>query len=181
MDGRRLRSLRTEELTSSEISAIRDLLWAAFADDDGFEEDDWAHALGGLHFIAEREGAIVAHAAVVERVLHVNGSPLRTGYVEAVATSPALPGEGIGSQLMSAVGAHLLDGFELGALGATRIAFYERLGWRVWRGPSAVRTDAGPVPTPDDDGAIMVLPTRASPNLDLTVPISCDWRPGDVW
>ncbi len=35
--------------------------------------------------------------------------------------------------------------------------------------------------TPDDDPYIMVLRTPSSPPLDITAPISCDWRPGDVW
>jgi len=35
--------------------------------------------------------------------------------------------------------------------------------------------------TPADDGYILVLPTPSSPHFDLTAPISCDWRRGDVW
>jgi aminoglycoside 2'-N-acetyltransferase I len=73
------------------------------------------------------------------------------------------------------------DGFELGALGTGAQHFYERLGWRTWQGPSAVRAPDGVRPTPDDDGFIMVLETPASPPLDVTAAIVCDWRPGDVW
>jgi aminoglycoside 2'-N-acetyltransferase I len=39
----------------------------------------------------------------------------------------------------------------------------------------------GPLRTPNEDGYVMVLPTPASPPLDLTAAISCEWRPGDVW
>jgi aminoglycoside 2'-N-acetyltransferase I len=35
--------------------------------------------------------------------------------------------------------------------------------------------------TPEEDGAVMVRMTPTTPELDLTAPISCDWRPGDVW
>jgi aminoglycoside 2'-N-acetyltransferase I len=77
--------------------------------------------------------------------------------------------------------AEIVAGYELGALGTGEQAFYERLGWRTWHGPSAVRTDDGERPTPDDDGYLMVLATPASPPLDLDVSISCEWRPGDVW
>jgi aminoglycoside 2'-N-acetyltransferase I len=178
----RLRRVPTSQLTAAEVRAVRELLWAAFPPgEDGFTEDDWQHATGGLHFVLELDGAVVAHAAVVERELHVGGTPLRTGYVEAVATDPDRQGRGLGTQVMRAVATYLHERFELGALGTSSHGFYERLGWLRWRGPSSVRTAAGTRPTPDEDGYILVLPTPASPRLDLTGAISCEWRPGDVW
>ena len=179
----RISRLPTEALTPAQVSAIRTLLWAAFGDDEdeAMTEDDWQHALGGSHFLLELDGQIVAHASVVERELHVDGRPLRTGYVEAVATAVAHQGRGFGSQLMAEVDAYIRERFELGALGTGRHSFYERLGWLTWQGPSWVRTPEGSRRTPDEDGYILVLPTRASPELDLAAPISCDWRAGDVW
>ncbi len=179
----RVRRLATEDLTTSEIAAIRALLVAAFGSDEeeAFTDDDWEHAIGGVHFVLEVDGEIGAHASVVERDLHVDGRPLRTGYVEAVATDPERQGAGLGSLLMGEVSEYIRDGFELGALGTGRQRFYERMGWRTWTGPSAVRTAKGERPTPDDDGYIMVLATPTSPPLDLSAAISCEWRPGDVW
>jgi aminoglycoside 2'-N-acetyltransferase I len=113
--------------------------------------------------------------------LQVGGRELRTGYVEAVATSPDRQGLGLGSIVMTDVTEYIRDGFELGGLGTGRQSFYGRLGWQIWAGPSAVRTPDGDLPTPDDDGFIMVLSTPTSPPLDLGAPISCEWRPGDVW
>ncbi len=178
-----LRSLPTAELSADDVEAIRSLLWSAFAnDEDGaFSEDDWQHALGGRHVIAEREGSIVAHASVVERRLEVAGRPLRTGYVEAVATRPDHQGQGIGTAVMRAIDSHIADAFELGALGTGSHGFYHRLGWQTWRGPSFVRAPDGLERTPDEDGYILVLLTPSSPTLALTDPISCEWRPGDVW
>ena len=144
-------------------------------------EEDWDHALGGTHFLLELDGEIVAHASVVERELEIGGRPVRTGYVEAVATAVAFQGRGLGSRLMGEVNAYLSERFELGALGTGRHSFYERLGWRTWRGPSSVRTAEGLLPTPDDDGYILVLRTPRSPELDPASPIVCHWRPGDVW
>jgi aminoglycoside 2'-N-acetyltransferase I len=181
--GPTLRRLATDDLTPTEMAAIRVLLVDAFGSDEEerFTDDDWDHAVGGVHFVVQLDGAIVAHAAVVERELHVGGRPLRTGYVEAVAAVPDRQGTGLGTLVMTDVADHIRATFELGALGTGSHHFYERLGWRTWLGPSFVRTDEGTVRTPDEDGYILVLTTPSSPPLDLSEPISCEWRPGDVW
>ena len=177
-----LRRLATADLTAAEVGTIRELLRAAFAQDgEGFTDADWAHAVGGLHVLLEVGGEIVSHASVVERRLHAGGRAVRTGYVEAVATRPEDQGRGFGSRVMTEVGAHVRDAYELGALGTGRDAFYERLGWIPWTGPTWVRSAHGEVRTPEDDGAIFVLLTPTSPPLDPAGPIACEWRPGDVW
>lgn len=182
-DRLRLRRLSTPELTSSETAAIRALMSVAFGADEEerFSDDDWQHALGGVHFVLELDGEIVAHAAVVEREIHVGDQPFRTGYVEAVATDPARQGVGLGSIVMTDVTEYVRERFDLGGLGTGRQSFYGRLGWRIWAGRSSVRTARGDQPTPDDDGSIMVLATPTTPPLDRAAPISCEWRPGDVW
>jgi aminoglycoside 2'-N-acetyltransferase I len=182
-DRLRLRRLATADLTPSETSALRALMTVAFGSDEEerFTDDDWQHAVGGVHFVLQLDDEIVAHASVVERELHVGGQPLRTGYVEAVATDPAWQGLGLGSIVMTDVTEDIRDRFELGGLGTGRQSFYGRLGWRVWAGLSSVRAPGGDRPTPDDDGSIMVLTTPTTPPLDPAAPISCEWRPGDVW
>jgi aminoglycoside 2'-N-acetyltransferase I len=181
----RLRRVRTGDLTAPEVVAIRAIMVDAFGsdEDERFTDDDWDHAIGGMHFVLDVNGEVVTHASVVERDLHVAGQPLRTGYVEAVATAPARQGAGFGSIVMTDVTAWIQSTFELGALGTGRHRFYERLGWQTWRGPSSVRPAGGGPPdrTPEDDGYILVLATPISPPLDFTATISCDWRPGDVW
>lgn len=178
----RVRQLPTAALTPNEIVAIRRLMDVAFGTgEDAFTHEDWDHSVGGEHFLLQVEGEIVAHASVVPRTLHVGGVAVRTGYVEAVATRPDHHGRGHGSRVMEAVDAHVRERFELGALGTGRLTFYQRLGWQTWRGPSSVRVDGREERTPHDDGYIMVLPTPSSPALDLDAPISCEWRPGEVW
>jgi aminoglycoside 2'-N-acetyltransferase I len=181
----RIRQSGSEALRSDEVDRLRAIMVDAFGDDpEGrFTDDDWEHALGGRHFLVEDDGTIVGHASVVPRELHVGGRPLRTGYVEAVAIDPARHGQGLGSRLMTDVNGYVISHFELGALGTERRAFYERLGWQTWRGPTSVRTTEGERPTPDEDGYILVLQTPTTPMalMDLTLPLSCDWRPGDVW
>ncbi len=178
----RLRQVTTSALTDEELRAIRALLDVAFGTgEEAFADDDWAHALGGQHFVLDLGGEILSHASVIERVLEIAGRPLRTGYVEAVATAPGEQGRGHGSVVLAAATDHIRSTFELGALGTGRHAFYERLGWETWRGQAFVRTPEGATRTPDDEGYILVLRTPTSPAFALNEPISCDWRPRDVW
>ena len=177
-----IRRLTTQQLSGYDIEAIRRLLWAAFpSGDEAFTESDWDHALGGMHFLLERDGRLLSHAAVVKRELRVGERPLRTGYVEAVATDPRLQGRGLGTAVMRVASDHIHAGFELGALGTGAHRFYERLGWERWRGPTSVRAPEGVRRTPDEDGFILILRTPLSPELDLEAALSCDWREGDVW
>jgi len=181
-----VRTLTTRGLSESEVVVIRHLMSAAFGDDpdERFEDADWEHAIGGSHVVVTLGDEIVSHASVVERELRVSGTPIPTGYVEAVATRPDVQGRGYGSLAMTAIGRIIEREFALGALGTGSHAFYERLGWQTWRGPALVRTPGGDKRTPDDEGYIMILRTSATPAAvpaDLDAPISCDWRPGDVW
>jgi aminoglycoside 2'-N-acetyltransferase I len=179
----RLRRLATDELTPGEISGIRSVLDAAFWDDEEerFSDDDWDHAVGGMHVVLDVDGTIVAHGSVVERTLEVDHRPIRAGYVEAVATAPGHQGRGHGTMVMRAIGDEIRARFELGALGTGSHGFYERLGWETWAGPSSVRTPDGERRTRDEDGFIMILRTPSTPPIDPGAPISCEWRPGDVW
>jgi aminoglycoside 2'-N-acetyltransferase I len=137
--------------------------------------------MGGVHWFAMLGGRVVGHASVVPRILEADGRPIRTGYVEAVAVDPALQRRGIGTRLMTEAGTHIGEGSELGALGTGEHAFYERLGWERWQGPTFERTPAGDARTADDDDGVMVLRVPRSPALTLRERLSCEWRPGDSW
>jgi aminoglycoside 2'-N-acetyltransferase I len=177
-----IRRVTSDELRPDEGVVLREIFDVAWGDgDERFTDEDWEHALGGVHFVLDADEEIAAHASVVERELHTNGLDLTTGYVEAVATRPSFQRRGYGSAVMRQVGEHIDRTFRLGALGTGRVAFYERLGWVTWKGPTSVRTDAGLVRTAEEDGFVLVRLTPTSPELDLSEPISCDWRPGDVW
>ena len=181
--GLRLRQLATDELTPDELADIRGLMELAFGtdEDEAFTDEDWEHSIGGQHFILDEDGHLITHASVVQRDIHIAGRPIRAGYVEAVATSPEREGAGFGSMVMAAVGDHIRGTYELGVLGTGRHRFYQRLGWETWAGPAFVRLEDGPVRTPDEEGYLLVLRTPISPPFELTEPISCEWRPGDVW
>ena len=129
----------------------------------------------------DAHGEPIAHASVVERLLETAGTKLRTGYVEAVATRPDRQGEGLATQILNAVTVHIRLLYELGALSTGENDFYSRVGWETWRGKTYVRTDDGLKRTEEEDGAIMILRTASTLDLDLDEAISCEWRPGDVW
>jgi aminoglycoside 2'-N-acetyltransferase I len=172
--------IATADLTAAQIAGLWSLVRAAWPA-GGFDQHDFDHALGGRHWLIEVDGRIVSHASVVPRELYLGERALAAGYLEAVATLPELEHRGLGSAVVAAAGEHITATSELGALSTGRHHFYERLGWRRWLGPTFVRTPDGPLRTADDDGSILVLPTPTSPTLDLTVPLTCDWRSGDVW
>lgn len=75
----------TAELDGGTRRAVRALLRDAF--DGDFSDDDWEHALGGVHALARADDRVVGHAAVVQRRLLHGGRALRAGYVEAVAVA----------------------------------------------------------------------------------------------
>lgn len=178
----RLDVVKTDRLAGHDLTAMRALFDEAWSGDEAFSDDDWDHALGGTHFlIRSSDGSVLSHASVVDRLLEADGRSLRTGYVEGVATRAEHRGRGLATAVMQAAGSFIDEHHELGALGTSLFSFYERLGWERWRGPTGVRTERGMVPTPDEDGFVMVRLTPATRDLDLSALLTCDRRPGDVW
>ncbi len=161
------------------VAALRELMQLAYG--AGFSSEDWDHACGGRHFVVMSNETPLAHASVVPRTLAVPQRELAVGYVEAVATRPELQRTGLGTAVMRAAQQHIGSAYELGGLSTGSGPFYQRLGWEQWLGPTHVRTPAGWVRTPEEDGGVWVLRTPATPELNLAQPISCDWRPGDAW
>jgi len=158
---------------------VRRLVDLAFAGD--FGDDDWAHALGGLHALVRDDGRLVGHGAVVERLLLLDGRSVRTGYVEAVAVHPAHRRPGHAAAVMATLEAAIRDRYELGALSATDdgAALYRARGWQAWQGTTCASTPQGRIRTAEDDDAVFVLAVAAP--LDLSGELVRDWRTGDLW
>ena len=176
-----IRVVPSSALTASDWSTLTDLCITAFNESwEGY----WESIGPGVHVIAEeaRRG-VVAHAAIVDRLLYPGEATIRTGYVEAVAVAPDLQRQGFGTEVMEVIDSMIDEGYELGALGTGSQPFYARLGWVTWQGPTWIRErDGGLVRSHDEDGHIMIRRTPITPpDLDLSLPIAVDWRPGEVW
>ena len=174
-----VRTAHTANLDAATLDAARALLDAVFGPE--LTDDDWEHALGGVHALVWEGGELVGHGSVIQRRLLHGGRALRTGYVEAVAVHPGHRRRGIGGALMEALERVVRGAYELGALGASDegAALYLARGWHRWTGRTYALTPDGVVRTEEEDDAIFVLPVSAA--LDLSGELTCDWRDGDVW
>jgi aminoglycoside 2'-N-acetyltransferase I len=174
-----LQIAHTAALDADTLAAARALLAEVFAGD--FGEHDWEHALGGTHALVWEDEQLIGHGSVVQRRLVHRGHALRAGYIEGVGVRAGHRRRGHGGALMGALEAIVLRAYDLGALGATDDAarLYAARGWERWRGPLSALTPSGVTRTPDEEGAVYVLPNAAA--LDVHGELTCDWRDGDVW
>ncbi len=171
-------SARTEELNAETRASIIHVCRTAH------QEDEFTHLFsyipsGGIHVLAYREQEVVSHAVATTRWLQPEGLPLlRTAYIDAVATLPAYQGQGIGSTLMRHL-ATVLSDFEMACLQTERVSFYARVGWEVWRGPLAGRRATELLPTPDQQG-VMILRLAHTPPLDIDRLLVIEYA-GRIW
>lgn len=174
-----LRTAHTADLDAATLGAARALLDAVFRGE--LSDDDWEHALGGVHALAWEDGELIGHASVVQRRLLHGGRALRAGYVEGVGVSEQRRGRGHGAAMMAALERVIRCAYDVGGLASTDEAagFYAARGWRQWRGPTSALTPGGIARTETSDGGIYVFPVAVP--LDLSGALVCDWRDGDVW
>ena len=156
---------RTEDLLPATREAIIQVCYLAFQEEDFFNLFSYIPA-GGRHFLAYRGAEVVSHAVVTTRWLQPEGLPLlKTAYVDAVATLPACQGQGYSSAVLQHLAQNISD-YEIAGLQTDIPDFYRRLGWELWRGPLAGRSQTGLVPTPEQKG-VMILRLPQTPPLDL--------------
>jgi aminoglycoside 2'-N-acetyltransferase I len=169
----------TARVDAATLAAARALLDEAFGGE--FGDDDWEHALGGMHALAYDGGRLVAHGSVVQRRMVHRGRALRAGYVEAVAVAGDHRRLGLASAVMDELEQLIRGGYDLGALSASDAgaALYLSRGWQRWRGTTWALTPQGRVRTAEEDDALFVLSGTAG--LDLGGDLTCDWRDGDLW
>jgi aminoglycoside 2'-N-acetyltransferase I len=174
-----LRIAHTGDLSAAALRAARGLLDDVFGEE--MSEEDWDHALGGVHALVWEGHAPIAHASVVQRRLLHGGRALRAGYIEGVAVRADRRRQGHGTAVMEAVERVLRGAYEIGGLGATDEGadLYTRRGWKPWQGRLSALTPDGLVRTEEEEGFVYVLELDVP--LDLAGELTCDWRDGDVW
>lgn len=146
-----------------------------------FSEQDWEHALGGMHAIVREENEIVAHGAVVQRRLLHRDRPLRAGYVEGVGVRSDRRGRGYGSAIMNALEGVLRGAHEVGALNASDQGrdFYAARGWVPWQGSLGALAPDGVRRVATEQERVYVLELEVP--LDPEGELICDYRDGDLW
>jgi len=169
----------TADLDAATLEMARALLFAVFGDE--MEDDDWEHALGGMHALVWEGDELIAHGSVIQRRLLHRGRVLRAGYVEGVAVRADRRRRGHGADVMEALERIVRGAYDVGALGATdeAVGLYTKHGWKQWQGPTSALTPSGIARTAEDDGGVYVLEVGVP--LDLSAELTCDWRAGDVW
>ena len=172
----RLEVLHADQLTSQQLAEIHALCNRAYQAD---LEPLFRTFTDTTHVLGWWGSAIVSHAMWVTRWLQPsNQLPLRTAYVEMVATEPELQGRGFATAVMHQL-ASAIHEFEMGGLSPAEPMLYEKLGWVFWQGPLFIRTGEGLLSTPE--GSVMILRLLRTPPLDLTLPLSAEWREGELW
>ena len=111
-----LRTAHTADLDPATLASARALLYDVF---DDMTDDDWEHALGGVHALIWAGPELVGHGSVVQRRLVYRGRALRTGYVEGVGVRADQRNRGHGSAIMTELERVVRNAYDLGALGAT--------------------------------------------------------------
>lgn len=171
---------KTEDLEAATRIAIIDLCVAAHQEDNFKNLFSYVPS-GGLHFLAFQDEHLVSHALVTTRWLQPEGLPLlRTAYIDAVATLPAYQGRGHGSAVMGHLASKIDGDYVIACLETDRVEFYQRLGWEIWRGPLAGRSEQGLVPTPEQDG-IMILRLSQTPVLNLNSTLTIECQGDRIW
>jgi aminoglycoside 2'-N-acetyltransferase I len=175
-----LTSTRTEDLDESARADIIQLCIEAHQEEDFKNLFSYVPS-GGWHFLAYREDQLVSHAVVTTRWLQPEGlHELKTAYIDAVATLPAVQGQGYASALLRQMAKDIDSEYIIAGLETVRITFYERLGWEVWRGPLAGRGEDGLIPTPNQTG-VMILRLSQTPPLDLELGLTIEDQGVRIW
>jgi aminoglycoside 2'-N-acetyltransferase I len=139
-----IRLVPSDALRPDEVAALRELFDEAWRDDaEGFTDQDWSHAVGGVHVIAAAEGAWWRTRPLSNGSCRPAAVACGPGTSRPSRRARAISRQGLGSLVIGEVGELIDRTYPLGALATGVVGFYERLGWVAWEGPTSVRTAAG--------------------------------------
>jgi aminoglycoside 2'-N-acetyltransferase I len=174
--------IRFEVFESSLFSelniSVHELLLSAFEGD--FSEEDWQHSFGGVRLIGFMNEEIVAHGAVVPRVVRIDDVEEKIGYVEAIAVDPRFWRQGIGTALMEEITKICKSQYQFSMLSTGEKDFYRRFGWVDFKGESYVDLGEKVVRSEEEDEGLMYLGVGNYLNVS-PLKVICKSRPGDAW
>ncbi len=131
------------------------------------------------HVLGYADGRLVSHALWLDRRMRVGGGAwLTAAYVEGVATHPDYRRRGYGEAVMRRLQDEIRD-YPFGALSPAVEPWYVRLGWERWQGRLWIDKDGGVSETRDE--TVLVYRTCRTGGLDLTQPLTAEWRPFELW
>ncbi|MEW2115280.1 GNAT family N-acetyltransferase [Streptomyces sp. NPDC005474] len=169
----------TEQLSKQERHDLRTMLEKVFGR-SRYTDESWEHCLGGVHYLLRYGDTLVAHGALVPRYLRQGDRVLRGVYGESMATLYDWRELGFGSIIVAMATANVRNNYDIGVFAASKYAFYERLGWEKWRGPTFIETEHGIEPRGPARGAVMFrLPKHST--IDPDAELVTDMRKGDPW
>jgi len=133
------------------------------------------------HILGRYQRKLVSYVAWITRWLQMGeGSLLCTAYIEGLATELQYRNRGFASQVMKRAIEEVRD-FDIAALSTGSHGFYERLGWRIWEGQLYARKGKELIAMPEEQGCVMVHSLPKTPPLDITAPLSIEWREIEPW
>ena len=164
------------DLSEEELEEIITLCSRAFNTDYRLFLDTFPDS---THVLGYHENTLVSHALWITRWLQVEDKPvMRTAYIEGVATDESYRKRGFATAVMNKLAEEITD-FEIAGLCTGIPDFYSRLSWQAWTGPLFYRKDGEMIPY--SGGPVMVLHLPDTPKIDISAPLSVEWREGEVW
>lgn len=135
------------EMDATTDSKIREGLCECFPDDVSVFSTTRAWHGSSPHWtiIAEQEGEVAAHCAIVDRVIAVGNQNIRVAGIQNVFVRPNFRGAGLCNQIMSAATTHSLQQhFDCGLLFCIPCieSIYTQCGWRSLGTRDVIRIDS---------------------------------------
>ena len=171
-----LNVIKKQDVSENKYTEILDLCSGAYGVDFQSLLETFHDA---VHVLGRCNGQLVTHALWVTRWLQYPGfQPWRTAYVEAVATDEKYRNRGFATQVMKRIAEEIGD-YDIGGLSTSAYDFYARFGWTSWKGPLSIRKDKEMISAPSD--SVMVYRLRGTPEINTEMPLSVEWREGELW
>ncbi|MCZ2977984.1 GNAT family N-acetyltransferase [Acinetobacter baumannii] len=175
--------IAAQDLDKNQRYQIAELCFSAF------DEDPWSQYTfmqKAIHVVGILNNQIVSHALWTDRVFTINGSSdVKTAYVEYVTTDYTMRGKGLATQLLKYLVETLTHlEYGLAALQPENEAFYEKLGWTVWKGNLSIKQDTFSYLTDEYEIMLYSLNIQMKDRLSNSSEedtICADWREGELW